>query len=94
MSEQPFIVTCRNLDARAPFRWLQLGWRDWRRASALTAVFGGVIVLVSRAVGSAFGAVFATLFVGLGILMPWLAYSAWHSDRETLDPAAWPTLAD
>lgn len=35
---------------------------------------------------------FATAFVGLGLLMPWLAYSAWHSYRETLDASTWPKL--
>lgn len=35
---------------------------------------------------------FATLLVGLGVLMPWLAYSAWHSYRETLDASSWPKL--
>jgi hypothetical protein len=35
---------------------------------------------------------FATAFVGLGLLMPWLAYSAWHSYRETLDCSLWPRL--
>ena len=36
---------------------------------------------------------FATLFIGLGVLMPWLAYSAWHAYRETLDASGWPPLA-
>jgi uncharacterized membrane protein len=35
---------------------------------------------------------FATLLVGLGLLMPWLAYAAWHSYRETLDASSWPKL--
>lgn len=28
---------------------------------------------------------FATFFLGLGVVIPWLAYAAWHSYRETLD---------
>jgi len=247
---RPFVVPCRRLDGRAPLRWLAAGWRDVRRAPALTAVYGAVIVLVSvaisalawqlgrfallaallsgfvfvapliavglysvscaleegrrpqlsdsfrlirsipgqaavfaliqmvvlftwsrsgmmvsafmpiepgniqsliefLAVGSAFGTVFAALtfattafslpmiadrdvdmvtavvssvnavlrnkrvaliwaslialmtligfataFVGLGILMPWLAYAAWHSYRETLDSSTWPRLSN
>ena len=35
---------------------------------------------------------FSTAFIGLGVLMPWLAYSAWHSYRETLDCSVWPKL--
>lgn len=34
----------------------------------------------------------ATAFVGLGIVMPWLAYAAWHGYREALDASAWPLL--
>lgn len=35
---------------------------------------------------------FATAFLGLGLVMPWLAYAAWHAYRETLDASAWPRL--
>ena len=33
---------------------------------------------------------FATAFVGLGIVLPWLAYASFHACRETLDASAWP----
>ena len=35
---------------------------------------------------------FATAFLGLAIVMPWLAYAAWHAYRETLDASSWPAL--
>ena len=35
---------------------------------------------------------FATAFIGLGIVMPWLAYASWHAYRETLQPDDWPEL--
>ncbi len=35
---------------------------------------------------------FATALLGLGILMPWLAYATWHGYRETLDASEWPAL--
>jgi uncharacterized membrane protein len=35
---------------------------------------------------------FATAFLGLAIVMPWLAYAAWHGYRETLDASSWPAL--
>jgi len=248
--QRPFVVPCRDLDWRAPLRWLRLGWQDVRAAPVVTAIFGALVVLVSLgvsalawelgrfallaallsgfvfiapllavgmyavsrslesgrtptlagsahlvrrvvgqaavfalvqmvvlftwsragmmvnaflpiepdnlrslieflALGSVFGAVFAaftfaatafslpmiadrdvdmitaivssihavlrnkrvallwgclivlftilgfaTLLIGLGILMPWLAYAAWHSYRETLDPSIWPSLPD
>jgi uncharacterized membrane protein len=44
------------------------------------------IIVIMTAIG------FATALLGLGILMPWLAYAAWHGYRETLDASAWPAL--
>jgi len=35
---------------------------------------------------------FATAFLGLAVVMPWLAYAAWHAYRETLDASSWPAL--
>ncbi len=35
---------------------------------------------------------FATAFLGLVPVMPWLAFSAWHAYRETLDASEWPRL--
>lgn len=35
---------------------------------------------------------FATAFLGLAVIMPWLAYATWHGYRQTLDASAWPTL--
>ncbi len=35
---------------------------------------------------------FATAFIGLGLIMPWLAYATWHGYRETLDASSWPAL--
>lgn len=35
---------------------------------------------------------FATAFIGLGIIMPWLAYASWHAYRETLRAEDWPEL--
>jgi uncharacterized membrane protein len=35
---------------------------------------------------------FATALLGLDVLMPWLAYAAWHAYRETLDANEWPIL--
>ena len=33
---------------------------------------------------------FATAFLGLVLVMPWLAYASFHACRETLDASAWP----
>lgn len=34
----------------------------------------------------------ATAFVGLIVVMPWLAFAAWHGYRDILDPGDWPSL--
>lgn len=51
-----------------------------------TMILWGTLIAVLTAVG------FATAFVGLAIIMPWLAYAAWHAYRETLDASGWPAL--
>jgi uncharacterized membrane protein len=35
---------------------------------------------------------FATLLVGLIVIIPWLAYATWHSYRAMLDVSDWPAL--
>lgn len=35
---------------------------------------------------------FATAFLGLIVIIPWLAYSTWHSYRALLDVSHWPVL--
>ncbi|GAB2492078.1 DUF2189 domain-containing protein [Arenimonas alkanexedens] len=35
---------------------------------------------------------FLTAYLGLLVIMPWLAYASWHGYRETLDASAWPRL--
>jgi uncharacterized membrane protein len=45
-----------------------------------------VLIAVLTAVG------LATAFVGLVVIMPWLAYATWYAYRETLQPGDWPML--
>lgn len=51
-----------------------------------TALVWAVLIALLTAVG------LATAFVGLGVVMPWLAYAGWHGYRDTLDASAWPAL--
>jgi uncharacterized membrane protein len=44
---RPFAVPCATLTAEAPWRWLRLGWQDFRQAPGLSLSFGMVIVVVS-----------------------------------------------
>jgi uncharacterized membrane protein len=53
------------------------------RNKRVTLLWAALIALITAAG-------FATFLVGLGVLMPWLAYAAWHGYRETLDASSWP----
>ena len=35
---------------------------------------------------------FATAFLGLVLVMPWLADATWHGYRDALDASSWPPL--
>lgn len=47
----------------------------------------GTLIALLTALG------FATAFLGLIVVMPWLAYAAWHGYREVIDAEAWPRVA-
>ena len=49
-------------------------------------VLWALLIALLTAVG------FFTAYLGLVVVMPWLAYSAWHAYRETLDASSWPRL--
>ena len=49
-------------------------------------ILWGLVIVLLTVVG------FATAFLGLAVVMPWLAYATWHGYRETLDADAWPSL--
>jgi uncharacterized membrane protein len=55
------------------------------RNTAAMAVWAALIVVLT-AVG------FATAFLGLAVILPWLAYASWHGYRETIDASGWPQL--
>ena len=95
---QPFVVPCRALGMDAPWRWLRAGWRDLRRAPALTAVFGGVIVVVSvliAALAWKLGrfALLATLLSGFVFIAPLICVGLYCVSRA-LERGEVPRLAD
>jgi uncharacterized membrane protein len=55
------------------------------RNPAAMLVWAALIVLLT-ALG------FVSAFLGLIVILPWLAYATWHGYRETLDAGAWPRL--
>ena len=52
----------------------------------LTMLVWAALILFLTLVG------FATAYIGLVVIMPWLAYSTWHAYTETLDVDGWPKL--
>jgi uncharacterized membrane protein len=52
----------------------------------------GVMLLWATLIALLTAAGFLTAFLGLAIIMPWLAYATWHAYRETLDASGWPAL--
>ncbi|MEZ5462885.1 DUF2189 domain-containing protein [Dokdonella sp.] len=97
-AQRPFVVPCRELDLSAPWRWLQLGWRDLRRAPGLSALFGLVIVLISAAISWlawSLGrfALLATLLSGFVYVAPLIGVGLYAVSRCLLNDRS-PGIAD
>ncbi len=84
---RPFAVPCRTLGFDAPWRWLRLGWQDFRRAPGLSLLFGAVIVVVSVVVSALAWwlgrfALMATLLSGFVFVAPMLAVGLYCVSRS------------
>ena len=95
---RPFVVPCATLSRGAPLRWLALGWRDLRRAPALSLLFGAVILAVSVAVSAlawSLGrfALLATLLSGFVFVAPLIAVGLYCVSRA-LEAGRTPSLRD
>ena len=66
--ERPFCAPCRTLSLRAPWRWLQLGWQDFRHAIGPSFCCGLVIVGCGYSV-----ILMAFKYVNLSFLLPLLS---------------------
>lgn len=66
--ELPFVAPCKELDWRAPLRWLRKGWADVKRAPRQSLTYGGVLVLLSYLVSY-----LALEFGSLGLLLALLS---------------------
>ena len=62
--ELPFVAPCRKLDMAAPFRWLRLGWRDFRNSRMRSLGYGLFMVLLSIIIST-----LAWRFGNLGLLL-------------------------
>lgn len=93
-----FVVPCATLGLDAPWRWLRKGWADVRRAPALTALFGAVIVVVSLLIALLAWrlgrfALLATLLSGFVFIAPLICVGLYCVSRE-LERGRVPKLAD
>ncbi len=82
-----FLVPCAQLKFDAPWRWLGLGWQDFRCAPGLSLVFGIAIMLVSIAVSALAWelgrfALLATLLSGFVFIAPLIAVGLYCVSRE------------
>jgi len=94
---RPFVAPCRELDGRAPFRWLKSGWQDFRSAPGLSLAWGGFCWFLSTVV-----TVFAwkmggwvlliSLLSGFIFIAPLLAFGMYSVSRQ-LCLGNKPTLA-
>jgi len=96
--ERPFVAPCASLGFNAPWRWLRLGWNDFRRAPGLSLLFGSVIVLVSVLVSAmawklGHFALLAALLSGFVFVAPLIAVGLYCVSRE-LGAGRRPSLRD
>jgi len=83
----PFVAPCRQLDPRAPFRWLRLGWQDLIHAWRPTLSYGFTIVLISYLMTwlafrlGSYVLVFAAL-TGFVFLAPVVAIALYEVSRQ------------
>lgn len=96
--ERAFVVPCHKVRPGQIIHWLQRGWRDFRRAPALSLLFGGVIALISVAVSAlawSLGrfALLATLLSGFVFVAPLLGVGLYCVSRA-LEAGRTPRLGD
>lgn len=93
-----FAVPCATLSGDAPWRWLRLGWQDWRQAPGLSLVFGLVIMLVSLGLSLLAWqlgrfALLAVLLSGFVFIAPLIAVGLYSVSRR-LEHGFQPQLRD
>ena len=96
--ERAFVVPCRTVKPGRITHWLQLGWRDFTRAPALSLLFGGVIALISVAISAlawSLGrfALLAVLLSGFVFIAPLLGVGLYCVSRA-LEVGRTPRLGD
>ena len=94
----PFVAPCRDIDPRAPLRWLKLGYKDMLAAPRQSLAYGLVIMLLSYGV-SALAFVYGSymlllvLLSGFVFIGPVIAIGLYEISRS-LARGQPPTLAE
>lgn len=87
LANLPFVAPCRTLSAGDPLIWLQLGWRDMKRAPVPSLSIGLTITLISLALsylGLTMGGYWVeiVLLSGFVFVGPVLAIGLYATSRE------------
>jgi uncharacterized membrane protein len=65
--EMPFVAPCKQLDVRAPLRWLKLGWQDIKRAPRLSLSYGFAMLVLGYLI-SGLAYRYGNLYTVLGLM--------------------------
>lgn len=85
--ERPFVAPCRRLRWSAPFRWLRLGWNDYRAVPRISRNYGLFIFLVCAVMawlGWRVGGwvLLLALMTGFVFIAPLLAFALYSVSRQ------------
>ena len=77
----------RSLSAADPFKWLTLGWRDFRIAPSLSIAYGAIIFLISAGfvgglVALGWDYILFPAFAGFMVIGPILAVGLYEKSRR------------
>lgn len=87
VDERPFIAPSRSLSWDAPFRWLKLGWKDYRAVPGVSWAYGLFIFLLSAAMAGLawyFGGwvLLLAMLTGFVFVAPLLAFALYSVSRQ------------
>lgn len=85
--QRPFVAPCRDLDPRAPLKWLSSGWADYRAAPGLSLAWGGfcwflstIVTLVAWTAGG--WVMLVSVISGFVFVAPLLAFGMYSVSRQ------------
>ena len=87
VDERPFVAPCNTLAWNAPFRWLKLGWADYRAVPRISRDYGLFIFLVTAVMaflGWRIGGwvLLLSLMTGFVFIAPLLAFALYSVSRQ------------